>query len=255
MNTLIIQLTLLQVAMPLLLIGLHALVKVASMAGWWARTLGIVLLLLLVALTGVWLFPPWWTPWILAVLHMLASARALIRYRRRSASCARWHQVAEISLGLLLCIAVTVMLLPAVEGGRVPTDVIALAAPFESGRYLVTSGGTTGTINSHLKTLTGDRFVAYRGQSYAVDLIGINWWGLRTAGISPADPRRYVIYGRTVTAPCTGTVAIAVDGVADMPVPEMDRQNMLGNHVIINCQGGGCSACAPGTRVAPRLDR
>ncbi len=91
--------------------------------------------------------------------------------------------------------------------------------------------------NSLLKTLQADRYAAYRGQSYGLDLIGVNQWGFGTDGISPVDPTRYFIYGRTVTSPCSGSVAIAVDGVADMLVPQMDRNNMLGNHVVIHCQG------------------
>ena len=54
--------------------------------------------------------------------------------------------------------------------------------------------------------------------------------GLRAKGLQPADPRAYRIYGARVLAPCAGRVVLAVDGLPDMRVPEMDREHMAGNH-------------------------
>ncbi len=42
-------------------------------------------------------------------------------------------------------------------------------------------------------------------------------------------------YGVPVYAPCTGLVVIAMDGLPDMPVPQMDRDHMAGNHVLLRC--------------------
>ncbi|MBC7598591.1 MAG: M23 family metallopeptidase [Polaromonas sp.] len=36
-------------------------------------------------------------------------------------------------------------------------------------------------------------------------------------------------------APCTGQVVIAVDGLPDMRVPEVDRDHLAGNHVMLRC--------------------
>ena len=58
-----------------------------------------------------------------------------------------------------------------------------------------------------------ERFQAYRGQSYAVDLIGIDQWGLSaTRGPAPEDPKAYVIYGKQVLSPCNGEVVASLDG-------------------------------------------
>ena len=51
----------------------------------------------------------------------------------------------------------------------------------------------------------------------------------------PADPRRYHIFGTPVTAPCAGTVIVAVDGLTDMRIPELDESHLAGNHVILRC--------------------
>jgi len=59
--------------------------------------------------------------------------------------------------------------------------------------------------------------------------------GLRAKGLLPADPKAYVIYGARVLAPCAGRVLVAVDGLADMQVPEVDRDHLAGNHVMLRC--------------------
>lgn len=68
-----------------------------------------------------------------------------------------------------------------------------------------------------------------------MDIIGIETFGLRSARILPADLKLDVIYGTSVLAPCSGTVALVTDNVADMPVSQMDRDNMTRNSVIVDC--------------------
>ncbi len=114
-----------------------------------------------------------------------------------------------------------------------------VAAPFAAGTYLVAHGGSTETVNAHLHTLdrSVERFGPWRGQSLALDIIRITPSGLRADGWRPRDPARYATFGTPLLAPCAGTVAVSVDGVADMPVPEMDREHMPGNFVVIDCGG------------------
>lgn len=38
-------------------------------------------------------------------------------------------------------------------------------------------------------------------------------------------------------SPCGGTVSAAVDGLADMMPPAVDRDNPAGNHVVLVCDG------------------
>lgn len=56
-------------------------------------------------------------------------------------------------------------------------------------------------------------------------------------GLQPTELSAYVIYGVPVYAPCTGVVEVAIDGLPDMPVPQMDREHMAGNHVLLRCAG------------------
>ncbi len=236
MDNLIVQLALLQVALPLIVIVLNALIPVAALAGLILRTAAILLLLLFAVLAGVWLFPPWWTPCALAGLHLLLSARLLQRFRRRSSARMSW-KVVETCLSLAGIVAAILLVLPALQGRSSPDAAIDLAMPLGPGRYLIVNGGATPAINAHFDTLDRDSAAAFRGQSYAVDIIGIDRFGLRARGISPPDPADYAIYGREVLAPCAGTVLATVEGVADNEVPLMNRDSMTGNSVILNCGG------------------
>jgi hypothetical protein len=128
-------------------------------------------------------------------------------------------------------------LLIAWRSRAVPPAVVNLAFPLGTGRYLIVNGGSGSSTNAHLETLDASepRFREWRGQSYGVDLVELDGLGLRAKGLQPADPRAYRIYGARVLAPCAGRVVLAVDGLPDMRVPEMDREQMAGNYVLLRC--------------------
>ena len=184
------------------------------------------------ALAGLWLFPPWWTPYVLMVLLILG---ARLRWQRGTKQARVWLRIAEPLLASLVLIAAGFLLAPAYAGRAVPADAIDLAMPLGPGRYLVTNGGTTQAVNAHLIALPAAHAASFRGQSYALDLIGIDRLGLHANGISPVDPTAYMIYGTPELVPCDGQIAQVIDGVADMPVPQMDRANMTGNSVMLAC--------------------
>src|SRR5688500_15704121 len=87
-------------------------------------------------------------------------------------------------------------------------ETVDLAFPLQGGSYLVTGRGSTTSLNGHMMTLnpTTPRMVAFRGQSYAVDLVKLGPLGLRSGGVRPRDPSNYQIFGEPVFAPCTGKV-------------------------------------------------
>ncbi|WP_370398863.1 M23 family metallopeptidase [Sulfitobacter sp. JB4-11] len=236
MNDLIMQLALFQVAVPLALILLNGVIPMGSRAGWLLRTVAILLGLAYALVAGIWLFPPWWTPLLLALLHLWIAGRQYRRLMARGPVQLSW-QTLEAGLAVLLAMVFAYMLVPALQGRTAPKVAIDLSMPLGPGRYLVLSGGATPAINAHFETLNRPSAAAFRGQSRAVDIIGINALGVRAPGISPADPRVYRIYGADVLAPCAGRVVEAVDGVADNPVPQMNRAVMTGNSVLLECQG------------------
>lgn len=237
MNSLIVQLFGLQVLLPLGLIALNALAASPSRLALGLRATAVGLLLIYAALAGIWLFPPWWTPYLLLVVHVLGCVHAYRRFAAGGYRTSRLRRRIETGLGAVALLAVIASLLPVIKG-RLPSDIaIDLAMPLGPGRYLVTSGGSTQAINSHFMTLRGERAAPYRGQSYGVDIIAIDWLGLRADGLGPRDPQAYHIYGTGILAPCTGVVESVSDGHPDNPVPDMDRSNFAGNHVLLGCSG------------------
>jgi hypothetical protein len=67
MNNMILGLGMYQVLLPSVLIVAHTFVPGASRIGIGLRTAALVLLLVYAALAGLWLFPPWWTPYLFLV--------------------------------------------------------------------------------------------------------------------------------------------------------------------------------------------
>lgn len=230
----------LQIVLPLLLIALVAWMPWSSRAEIAVQLAGAFSVLLALLLAAVWMIPPWWVPY--GWLALLAGA-AVWRLRRDGWPARCWPQnwaswTVTIAIGALGIWSATVTA-DALAGRRLPPDVAVanLAFPLGPGTYLVASGGSSASVNGHFLTLhpRTARQRAYRGQSYAVDLIRIDRWGLRASGWRPRDPAAYAIFGEPVFAPCAGEVLRAHDGMPDMPVPQTDRSRLEGNHVILKC--------------------
>ena len=228
-------LALLQLGIPLALIALHATVPAAGLVSLVLRTAAIALVVLYSAIAGIWLFPPWWTPWAMGVLLLAATVPAARRWWTGRGAALPW-QVVDGLLAVALGAFAVHMLLPALNGRAPQPDAVALAHPLEPGTYLVLSGGHELAINAHLMTLA-PQFGDYLGQSYGVDLIAIDGLGLRAEGIAPEAPQDYFVFGRRILAPCAGSVVAAVDGLPDMPAGQRDRTQLAGNHVIVDCDG------------------
>ena len=229
----------LQLALPLFFIAWVALAPQHSWLGFFCQTVGSAFALLALALTGLWLFPPWWTPYVFAGL---LAAVGVAGWRRRYPFKSRFPS------GWVAWIFTTVFI--AVGGWSADQSMRALAGraqqagttvelafPLKSGTYLVVNGGSNIKVNGHLMTLDASmaRFAPYRGQSYGVDVVKLNEWGFRANGLLPPEPNQYNIYGVAVYAPCAGQVIAAIDGLLDMQVPQTDRQYMAGNHVLLRC--------------------
>jgi hypothetical protein len=235
-----LELALLQAALPLAMALWLIVGRPPSRADLLLRVGAAWTLLFGVALAGLWLALPLATVPLLAALLVGASVAGSARLDPKPAgsglrSIGRWAgrlaAAAGLSTGLWLAV-------PAAAGQIAPAGAVDLAFPFESGRYLVANGGSTGRVNGHFMTL-GPRYARWRGESYAVDLIRIDALGFRTRErrllSSPSDPRRYLTFGQPVVSPCSGRVEEAVQDRPDMPVPVRDRRNLEGNFVRLRC--------------------
>jgi hypothetical protein len=115
--------------------------------------------------------------------------------------------------------------------------VVDLPNPLGPGRYLVGHGGSTTLVNAHRGILEADdpRLRRWRGQAFAIDLLGLDDDGRTVHGLRPEDPARYAIWGAPVHAPCAGRVVLREHDLPDQRVPERDRERLPGNHVLLRC--------------------
>lgn len=235
-----ITLFILQLVLPLVLVACVAIAPARTRLGFWSQIAATAATLFAFSLLGLLTVPPWWAPYACGVLLLFALLLALRRRPMFSATrpsgMGGWiATVAYLGLGgFALYQSATAL------AGRTPppAPLVELAFPLERGTYLVVNGGSDLSINAHMKTLDAavPRFLAWRGQSYGVDIVQIDTLGLRASGWQPSDPSAYRIYGGRVRAPCAGEIVAATDSLPDMQVPHADRAHMLGNHVILRCR-------------------
>ena len=73
-----------QALVPISLIAWLALAAPRSTAGFCTQTGAIAIALAAISLTGIWSFPPWWTPYVFGVLLILAVLAGLFPHQRAS---------------------------------------------------------------------------------------------------------------------------------------------------------------------------
>ncbi len=231
----------LQLVVPTALLLALAVARVPSRAAWSAGFAATTAVLVLLALTGLWIVPPAWT----LMLYLLGwVAAAWLGVRRWSTLATRPRSRGEW-IAVVSAIALTVFAvresLGAWRGRERPEGaVVALAFPLRDGRYLILNGGDDVRINAHLKTRDASvpRFARWRGNGYAVDIVALDQFGARAPGLQPTENVDYEIFGREVIAPCEGVVIAMVDGLPDMAPPQHDTAGRLaGNHVVLDCDG------------------
>jgi Peptidase family M23 len=232
-----------QIAVPLFLLAWMCFFPARGVGAFAIQALSTGFFLLGLSLVAMWLFPPWWFPYACGVAFLAAFAWQISfsrKFLRAVPPMAGWRYMLDAAAMIGLGLFGAYLSFQAFQGRRLPnTGTVDIAMPFSEGVYLVGHGGSNEMINAHVSALdpANERYRPWRGQSYALDLIKIDEWGLRTRRWRPEDPERYDTFRTSVVAPCAGTVAIATDGLPDMKVPERDRKNLAGNHVILQCEG------------------
>jgi hypothetical protein len=228
----------LQIVLPLALIAWLGIMPPRNLLGVVLQALVTAIALFAIARMGVWVFPPWWTPYVYGLLLVICLVIGFQRHQRQRKLPSSW--LGWIAITAFVAFGVFVSN-EAVQSwaGQIPPSIPAvdLAFPLRGGDYLILNGGNDIRVNAHMKLLDNSvpRFRAYRGSSYGVDIVAIDRFGLRANGIVPRDLAAYQIYGEPVFAPCAGKIVQAVDGFPDMAIPTIDTVNRSGNHVILRC--------------------
>ena len=232
---------LIQAIVPLFLIAWLAFAPPRNWVGFWVQALAIGVALLAISMTGIWAFPPWWMIYVFGALLVGVVVTHLARRHQRAfwpKAPFGWLSVAAfVGLGVYTANEARVTF----AAIQTPLErAIQLASPLSSGTYLVANGGAGGSVNAHATLLDQsiERHKPYWGTAHGIDFIALNNLGVRADGLMPADPKRYIIFGRPVIAPCAGVVVAAVDGLPDLQVPQMDPTHLAGNHIILRCADG-----------------
>ena len=227
----------LQVIVPLLLLFWQWRERSTSKAQWLFKTILAIAHLTVLAIAGLWSWIPFFAPYLFLILSLSLAVRGWFLAREFPFWRAEtiFEQAKSGSTALLAAFALGLAFY-ALSGWRIPSENAAdLVFPLKDGTFYIASGGSNSLVNPHLNTLEGERFRPFRGQSYAVDIMQINRFGLRANGFLPADPADYAIFGKPVSAPCAGTVLQTENNRPDMPPPEPDREVIPGNHVLLDC--------------------
>jgi Peptidase family M23 len=190
-------------------------------------------------LSGLWTSFPRWG---LAVV-MLIGLAALIRFAQRQILKTLPYSRPDWLLAALNVILLGVGIWVIAEarlGQRKPNEPsIALELPLEGNDLVVANGGSRLLINAHQDTLdlSIPRHRLWHGQSYAIDIVALNRLQMTANGMRPADPARYVIFGRAVHAPCGGQIVGMENNRPDLVIPKVDARVKEGNYVRLRCSG------------------
>jgi murein DD-endopeptidase MepM/ murein hydrolase activator NlpD len=229
----------LQIVLPLALIGWLAFAPQRSKLGFAVQAVAVVLALLALWREGVWIVPPWWTTFLYAAL---AAAAVLANAKRAWTSAPRLpHRFSAwtgVTAATLLSVYAAAELVRTEAASRPPAGrLFDLAMPLGPGDYLILNGGANLSTNAHADALDQSQPAhrAWWGTGYGVDFVAIDAWGLRASGLLPTKLDAYRIFGMPVVAPCAGEVVAAVDGYPDMTPPAYDRANLSGNYLILAC--------------------
>ena len=227
----------LQFAIPVILITWIVVKPPNNLLGFWIQVCATCSALLMAALIGIWIFPPWWMPFVYGLFFIVAIYLGLRRRRPFKElfpnNIPSWIVLTAFAS---LCGYTITGTIETIKGWNPPEiEIVDLSFPLEQGSYIVANGGNDIRINAHMKTMDTSvmRFRKWRGNAYGVDLVGISRFGFHSSGLQPSDPSKYYIYGTKVLAPCAGEIIAACNDLSDMQVPEIDKANMAGNYVII----------------------
>jgi hypothetical protein len=226
-----------QILLPIALAFRLWRAEYCSRLEWFLYVLPAGIYLAFISVAGIWLLAP---RCLLYGFSLLSLAAAVASWRRRPQAPApgaggfrgRFQAATNFAL-MAFC---TGMLLLALNGyGAPPMPAIDMASPLRNGEFGVVNGGYSILINPHIKTLKRESLAAYRAQSYAVDIVKIDRFGMRAHGCRPADLTRYHIFGEPVFAPCSGVVMRIEDQLPDQIPSDGDPLHPAGNHVLLKC--------------------
>lgn len=224
----IIGLIVLQLVIPLYFAASIWRSKKNSKLDWLLETTALGSSLCLILFLGRWDWFSYYLRFVIAapfVIGLIISVRRLkdLPFFEKKEGIKAW---ASPTSNTVCTLVFCVLLLFSFVGRTYDKVPLGLAFPLNTGIYYIAHGGNSRLLNYHNIS---------NSQKYALDIVKLNPYGSRAAGIYPKDLSRYAIFGDTLLSPCDGVVVKAVDGLPDQTPPETDRNNIAGNHLLLRC--------------------
>ena len=216
-----------EIAMPLLFIGLVAFARQGDAFSFILHAMAYS-----AALFFMWLVLTWdvtslyWRQAqpVLLLAAVIIGARRVRPPKKPTRAVVRWL---NRGINAVVLVFMASLCWRALQGYPTPEGAIELANPLPDTPFVVGHGGASVFINNHFRVPP---------QTYALDILGLTTWGGRRQG-DPTDLESYAIWGAWVHAPCDGSVLASENGLEDLSPGQTDRENLAGNHVLLDCDG------------------
>ena len=217
-----------QIAVPLLLIGVITITRQPSRLRWLGTVVAFGMVISYLLVSSRWEVSSLYLRAAIPVLFIAASIVGYQRIRAPEMAPGKLQAVVAWTISLALMVLMSGFLWFSLRGYRTPDGAVDLASPLR-GTYVVLNGGVSPFTNAHFRV---------RPQDYALDIVGVNVFGARASLFgSSRDLESYVIYGDPIFSPCDGRISVAIDDLPDHIPPAGDTENLAGNHVLIECGG------------------
>jgi len=217
------------IIVPILLIVLIAFNRQPNLLGWALTISSFGLVIAFMWATARWEIVGIYIRNVFPILYLIACVVGYKRIKKPIKAQSKLVFIIGIGINVVLIIFMSGLNWFTFRGYSAPADTIELVSPLRNKQYIVLHGGSSPFINGHYHV---------KPQNYALDIVGLGSFGMRSSSFAGGtDLNDYAIYGDTVYCPCDGTVAIAVDEFEDLSPPITDKENLAGNHILIECDG------------------
>ncbi len=211
---------------PTFMLALFAFKKQPNRLSWFVS-----MLLTGVSILFIWTIARWelvsvyFRP-LFPILYLIAIWYSYSRINSNAMSSRKIYFF-NLSINAIMLFVISVFCFLSLRGYRVPTQTVEMQSPLRDGEFILLHGGSRPMINAHFHVTP---------QNYAIDLVALDALGRRANSIAGGPILSdYHIYGMPVYSPCEGKVLIAIDKFEDLIPPLVDKKNIAGNHLLIQC--------------------
>jgi len=223
-------LSLFTVVIPLLFIWEIAFKKHENITSWILSIIIVVLATIFIWAAGPWHIVSVYLRNIFPLFYLVACFVGYKRIFRPLIGKNHSTKKSKLIFPIGLIVVFTFLNVIVFRGYYTYKETIDLESPLRNKNYFVVHGGASPILNHHFLV---------KPQNYALDMVGINSLGRRTVSlVGGSILEDYTIFGDYVYSPCTGKIVVVVDDFDDFIPPNTDRNNIAGNHILINCNNG-----------------